>query len=114
MATEINVKAPKANDREWTGSYDFGANLDEAKEKFGEDVVFSSYVSAQTIRAQAVVRSLLEAGKTDDEIAVELAAWKPGVQRTRSIDPQAAILAKWSSMSQEDKAAFLAKLQQAG
>lgn len=114
MATEIGVKAPKANDREWSGSYDFGANLEEAKEKFGEDVVYSSYVSAQTIRAQAVVRSLLEAGKTDDEIAVELAGWKPGVQRTRQVDPQAQILAKWGSMSADDKAAFLAKLQQAG
>lgn len=113
MATEINVKAPKAGDREWTGSYDFGATLEEATEKFGAEVVFSSFVSAQTIRAQAVVRALLEANKTDDEIAAELAGWKPGVQRTRTIDPQAAILAKWGSMSEDEKAAFLAKLQAA-
>lgn len=113
MATEINVKAPKAGDREFIGSYDFGENCDEAIEKFGKDVVFSSFVSAQTVRAQAVVRSMLEAGKSDAEITTELAAWKPGVQRMRNIDPQAAILAKWGTMSQEEKDDFLAKLNAA-
>ena len=59
---------------------DFGANLDEAVEKFGKDIVYSNYAASATIKAQASVRSCLnavdEAGdvKHTEEEAIALGA----------------------------------------
>lgn len=53
--------------------YDFGDNLEDAVEKYGEDVVFDLYQAAASIRVRNVARSALLNGKTPEE-AVKLAS----------------------------------------
>lgn len=116
MPTEIKVKAPKAGGREYVGSYDFGDNLDEAKEKFGEKLVYLSYLRSQVIKLQTYIRNLLEAGTSDEEITQFIAAWQPSAQRvgvSRAIVTQAAILAQWAQYTDEEKRAFIEKLRNA-
>ena len=97
--------------REMVVNYDFGGNVEGAVSKFGADVVYSNFVRAAKITAQAVMRRLAEGGKSDEEIADTMAAWKPGVQLERTVDPVAAMLKKFGSMDAEAQAKFIADLQ---
>lgn len=104
----IEVVAKKG-DGEATVSYDFGDNLADAVEKFTEDVVFTNFRQAAKITLQAGLRRCLETGKD----AVEFAArFKPGVQTaTGAVDPVAAMKAKFASMDDEERTAFLNELK---
>jgi hypothetical protein len=82
-----------------TVSYDFGDNLDEAVELFGEEVVFMRFKSAATIDLQALIRRHLGAKdkegkptpKSEEDIQKLAAEWTPGVQtRKRKTDKQKA------------------------
>lgn len=104
--------------------YDFGDNLADAVSKFGEEVVFSSFVAAAKVDAQALIRRHLKSNVpavegvsterpyTDEEIVAALAKWKPGVKSERSAtsvaDKAEALLGK---MTEAQKAEFLEKLK---
>lgn len=104
--------------------YDFGSSLADAVEKFGEEVVFSSFVASAKVDAQALIRRHLKSNVpavegvsaerpyTDEEIVAALAKWKPGVKSERAAasvsDKAEALLGK---MTDAQKAEFLAKLQ---
>jgi hypothetical protein len=82
----IEVTAKK-NEAEATINYDFGENLEEMTELFGDSVTFTNARSNMKIVLQAAMRRRLEAG------------------------PIAAAKAKYATMSDEEKAAFLEDLR---
>lgn len=108
----IVTKNPKTNTSA-TINYDFGSTVAEAVEKFGEDVVLSNFVSAATVTAQGAVRRMLGAGKSEAEIVEKMSAWKPGVALAREAqDPMVAALAKFNTLSPEEKEAYIETLRQ--
>jgi hypothetical protein len=92
-------------------AYDFGATLDEAVAKFGAEVVFTNFKRTAVITAQAVIRRMLEGGKSEEEVATVMGAWKPGVALERTIDPVATLVGKWDSYSPEEQNEILKKLK---
>ena len=118
------VVTPAVVTRKIESEYDFGDNLADAVSKFGEEVVFSSFVASAKVDAQALIRRHLKSNVpavegvsterpyTDDEIATKLNAWKPGVKAERSAasatDKMEALLGK---MTQAQKEEMIAKLQ---
>ena len=91
-------------------TYNFGATLDEAIEKFGAEVVFSGFRRTSVITAQGVMRRLAKAGKSDAEIQAAITNWKPGVQAERISDPVARLKSMFSSMSAEERQKIMAEL----
>lgn len=99
-AVEVTAQLGKEEDSPAaTITYDFGDNLDEAVEKFGEEVVYARFKSAATIDLQALIRRHLGAKdkegkatpKSQDEIQALADSWNPGVQtRKRKTDKQKA------------------------
>lgn len=107
----IEVKATKqGSDREVSCLVDLGDNLEDAIAKFTGDVVFSNFQSQAKIRAQAIIRDMMTDGKTDEEISAFMATWKPGMSRERNVDPKAAFLNKFDTMSPEEQNAFIENL----
>ena len=91
-------------------TYNFGASLNEAIEKFGAEVVFSGFRRTSVITAQGVMRRLAKAGKTDAEIQAAITNWKPGVQAARISEPVARLKSMFSSMSAEERQKIMAEL----
>jgi len=94
-----------------TISYDFGENTADAVKKFGDDTVFSNFRANAKITAQGAMRRMLEDGKTQAEITERMKSWKPGVALERVVDPVAALLGRWDSYSEAEKAEILKKLK---
>jgi glutaminase len=110
----IEVKATYKKgdvDQECTILYDFKETAEEAIGAFGAEVVHSNFIRASKVTAQAAMRRLLEAGKTEEEVQSAMDAWRPGVALERSIDPLAATLAKFGKLTPEEQAKFIADLQ---
>ncbi len=87
-----------------------GETAAERIEMFGDQVVNSNFISEVKVSAQAVIRRFLEKGKTQDEITALMATWKPGVAMDRTVDVEAAAIAKYESMSKDKQDAFIEKL----
>ena len=111
---KIVTNAPKT-DRALEVEYDYGANLEEAKSLFGEQVVYSQYEDSIIIAIQGLVRRNLEKTgenrKSDKEIKEMVAAWKPGVLSRRG-DQVEALLKKFEKMNPAKQAALLAALKE--
>ena len=107
MSGVIEVSAKK-NDTEATINYDFGENLEEMVEKFTDSVVFTNARANMKIVLQAAMRRRIEAGQPVDDLAT---TWKPGVQMERIVDPIAAAKAKYATMDEDQRAAFLEELR---
>ena len=100
----------KTSSKKIAVTYNFGASLDEAIEKFGAEVVFSGFRRTSVITAQGVMRRLAKAGKSDAEIQAAITNWKPGVQAERISDPVARLKSMFSSMSAEERQKIMAEL----
>ena len=112
MAVEIKATYKKGDvDREIVVLYDFGANLEEAKAKFGESVVYDNYVRSGKITIQAAMRRYAAAGLDEKQIADKIAAITLGVAAERVVDPIAATLSKFASLPPEAQAELLNKLK---
>ncbi len=108
MGTSIEVNVKKGV-LEATGMYDFGDNLEECVSIFGEEVVFTNARANMKITLQAGMRRCLEKNKEVDSFITQ---FKPGVQTTGGqIDIRAAIKAKFSTMSEEERNVFLADIR---
>lgn len=111
----VESKATKKigdNTLECTVYLDLGRTAQEAITKFGDDLVFEYFVRSAKIRAQAEQRTLLEAGKTQEEIVAAFQGWRPGAERKRTPkDPAASVLANFASLSPEQQAAILEQLR---
>ena len=80
---------------------------------FGEELVAKAAEDAIIISAQAQMRRMLDAGKSQAEIQTHMNTWKPD---TKSVTRQSAFEKAASSigkLSAEERAALLAKLQAA-
>jgi hypothetical protein len=107
MSGIVDVTAKK-NDAEGSVAFDFGENLEEMVILFDEGVTFSNARAQMKIGLQAAMRRRLEAGQPVEDLAT---TYKPGVQMERIVDPIAAAKAKFATMNDEDKAAFLEDLR---
>jgi len=91
--------------------YNFGETLDDFVELCSPETTLSLAKSQAIVSIQGNVRRLSKAGKSAEEIQAEINSWKPGqVARRVAVDPQAAIVKQFATMSPEEQAEFLAKL----
>ncbi len=86
MATETITTRTKGMDPV-SVEYDFGDNLEEAVEAYGENVVFDLYHDQAVIALQNYVRRLMKQGKTQEEIQQAVSAWRPGVSTRQRKSP---------------------------
>jgi hypothetical protein len=81
--TNINVTSKKTN-RSVSLKKNFGSNLDEARELFGDAVVFTMFEALATNRCQAAVRATLDNPEnTEDDAVAAGENYTPGVTRRR-------------------------------
>ena len=87
-----------------TCEYDFGETLDEAKDMFGADVVFSQFVAAAKVKVQSIIREKKKAGQTPEQIQEYLNTYKVGmiVERT-AVNPLEAFKAAFKLMTPEQQ-----------
>lgn len=104
---------PETKGRKFEADVQLPADLDEAANVFGADVVFGKFNQKLIIDAQAAMRTLAENGKNDDEIQAEMASWNPSVTISRKVDAQTAVLREASSMTPEQRREFITKLAEA-
>lgn len=108
MPEPIEVTATKG-EKEATLTYDFGNNIEEARQMFGDDVVFTNFRQAAKISLQARMRSRLEKDQDVQELAT---IWKPGIQLERApADPIAKAKNAFASMTPEQRLALLEELK---
>ena len=92
--------------------FDFGDTLADAAELFGEDVVFSRFVSAATVDLQALIRRnlTLEEPKSEEEIQELVAEWKPGVSTRVRVSASEKAQRAVDALSDAEKTALLQSL----
>lgn len=106
--TKQVVEAKLANQEETVAAeYDFGDNLAEAVELYGEEVVFSRYKSAAVIDLQSFMRGLIRQEKTPEDIATAVAEWKPGVRKAAGKSKEEKARELLGGLSAEERAAIL-------
>ena len=118
---EVSATLPASNKANTTGEdlaatvyVNYGENLDEAVQLFGEDQILSNAWANWRVTLQAAVRRMLAAGKSTDEIQAALENSKMGVAMEKtSVDPITASLMKFKTMTQEEQSVFLEKLKAA-
>jgi hypothetical protein len=93
--------------------YDFGESLEEMKQKFGEEVVFSNAKQAITISIQALMRRKIEKGETEEAICQAVAEYVPGLAGERQ-DPVEKFKSRWANLSKEEREKLLDQLKQMG
>jgi len=91
--------------------FNAGETLEEAVEMFTAPVVFTNAKASFKITAQSAIRRYITMGLDDEAIQAKMAAWKPGVAMERNVDPVAAILGKWGTMTEAEKKDLLNKLK---
>ena len=119
MAVEQVTATAKAGDQELevTVDYDFGDNLQDAVERFGEDVVFNEFKANARVKLQSGMRGKAfvkdedgNVSPADPKVLQEWAdSYKPGTGRTRK-STEDKILELTSKMTDEEFQAFLAKI----
>lgn len=95
-----------------TFDYNFGENLNEAVQLFGEDVCWAHLRRALILAAQGTARTMIRNGASKDEIVKTMKEWKPGIPR-RGKTPEEKFKELWDQMSPEDRAR-LSKVVKAG
>ena len=93
-----------------TVSYEFGANLSDAVQLFGEDVIFNKAIDSLVIDVQAHIRRLIKKGSNPTEIAAVLAGWKPGVSTTVRRSAGEKVQDLITRMTPEERIALLKEL----
>lgn len=106
----IKIEGEEDKNLEATVLFDFGDDLSDAVDKFGEGVVFGCYAAQAKISGQAAIRRQLENGNTQEDVSARMTHWKPGQKLERVSDPVAALKAKLMTMNDEEKQAMLAEL----
>ncbi len=108
MSSET-VKATK-NNITVEASYDFGDNLAEMQEKFGEEVTYSNARQNMRVGIQAMMRRMIEKGETEENIQNAVASYVPGVGGQKQ-DPVEKFKAKWANLSEEEREKLLDELK---
>lgn len=110
--TAIKVEAKLTDGEPVAVDYDFGDNLAQAVELFGEEVVFTRYKAAAVIDLQALMRNMIRAQKTEDEIGEAVSEWKPGVRQLKGKSKEERARELLGKLSAEERAAILAEFAQ--
>ena len=109
----VSAKVTLEDDSEVTDSveYDFGANLDEAVEKFGAEVIFKRFRAQAVVDLQGIMRRHMSGKEPKRGKALQEAVneWKPGVQKARKSRSEKA-LELLGGMTPEERAEFLSSL----
>ena len=110
---EVSAKSPKLK-RETAIVVNFGETAEESIQMYGAEAVNSNAWANARVTIQAAIRRMHEAGKSDEEIQEALGDWKMGVAVSGGrVDPIAASLAKFKTMSHEEQSEYLDKLRAA-
>lgn len=110
---DVSAKSPKL-ERETVIMVNYGENVAESVEMFGDDAVNSNALANWIVTLQAGIRRAHSAGKTDDEIQELLGNAKMGVAVSGGrVDPIQASLAKFKTMNAGEQADYLDKLRAA-
>jgi hypothetical protein len=114
MAEEITATKEIGGEKKTVVIYvDLGEDCEDAVTKFTGPVVFSNFKRSAVITAQAAMRRYMEAGKGQEEVAVAMKDWKPGVALERVADPVGALKARFATMTEEEKQEVINKLMEA-
>lgn len=121
VSSSVQTIAATAGDNHAEVSYDFGANLTEAVEKFGEDVVFSNFKQSAVIAAQSIIRRALNKKDADGNAAPESAeaiqaiidGWKPGISTRTTVSKKDKAIKAMAGMTAEEIQAVLDSLAEA-
>jgi len=108
---EKTVSAKLGSGESATVTYNFGDSLEDAVERFGGEVVMSTFLASAVISLQGYIRRLLTAKKSPEEIAASVATWKPGVKMVKTSDPVAALMKKAAKMTPEAIEALIVTLR---
>lgn len=100
--------SPTGDPQTLSAEYNFGADLAESVELFGEAVVQSAFVRQSVISLQSVMRSAVKRGA---DLPEAVAAWVPGIARVSGKSPVDKAMTQFDKMSDEQKQAFIANLQ---
>lgn len=103
-----------------TVSFDFGDNLAEASDLFGDDVVYGRFVSAATVDVQALIRRHLSStdkdgnstAKTEEEIQKIVAEYKPGTSTRKHLSATEKADRAIAKLTPEEKTALLESLME--
>ena len=110
----MEVSAKTGEGKTAVVDFNFGANLQESITLFGEEVVFSNFVSDAKVTIQAALRRLLTAGKSQEEINEYFKTYKLGVKAAPvAVDPSQRLLSKFGTMTPEEQANLLTQLREA-
>lgn len=111
-SVEIKARDGKEADaKECTVNVQVPETIEEAIQVFGGENVLSNALANWTVTLQGAVRRYMRAGKTKAEIQSLMGNAKMGMALERISDPKAAMLAKFQSMTPEERAAFIKELQ---
>lgn len=93
--------------------YDFGDDLDDAVEKYGEVAVFNLYKVAANIRVQNIARSALFNGKAPEEVVKLASTYVLGTSFSKGPrDPVRTAETAVGRMSPEEEKQFILKLKE--
>jgi len=90
-----------------------GETAMESIELFGDEAVNSNAIANWKITVRGALNRYLKAGKTPEEAVKMVENAKMGISLERVSDPKAALMASWSSMSDEARKELLAELKAA-
>ena len=90
--------------------YDYGDNLKEAVDKFGEEAVYNRFRAAIVIDLQGYIRSMLrkEPPSSEAEIVTAVAEWQPGV-KAKGRTPAERIQELMARLSDDEKSDLLSQ-----
>lgn len=104
------ITAKRTDGRTVTVEYDFGDDIDQIIDKFGDKVVFNHARGSLTVALQGWMRLQLDNKKTPAEIKAAVKDWKPGIRR-QGKTPIEKMRAQLGALSAEDRAALLKDLK---
>jgi len=107
--TAVEVKAKIGKGDAVVVKFDFGNDVEEAIEKYGEDIVYAYYRANATVSLQDVIRSGIKAKKSQKEIQALVNAWVPGIKR-RGKSKSEKMRDDFQKLSEGEKAELLASL----
>ncbi|KKK50618.1 hypothetical protein LCGC14_3123230 [marine sediment metagenome] len=105
----INVKIQGGE--QYTVQFDVPETLEEAKERWGEDVVYSRFKASTVIDLQSGMRGVIRADDfSADKLQLYAESWKPGV-KTRGRTKDERLIDALDALSDEDRAELLSKYE---
>lgn len=107
------IKGPDGNPVSISIEYDFGDDLADATEKYGEAVVYDLYKAAASIKVRNIARSALLNGKAPEEVVKLASSYVLGTSFSMGPrDPVRTAETAVGRMSPEEEKQFILKLKE--